>query len=530
VAVNFDAIVIGSGFGGAVAACRLSEAGYKVLVLERGRRWDETSFPSVTGKDWLWDQYKPEKSNGWADLRMFPNMSVATAAGVGGGSLIYANVFIEAKPHVFEKGWPPEITYEELKPYYDVAGEMLNVRKLPTTQWTARTHLVKEAAEKIGHGDKFELVDLAVAFDDEWTPDQPDAMTADKSLKFTNAEGRPQGTCVHLGQCDLGCPVLAKNTVDLNYLARAEDHGAEVRPLHVVNGIGKQADGYSVAFDRIEDGEKIPGTENARIVILSAGSIGTTELLLRSRDEHGTLPELGPRVGVGWSSNGDFVTPAFHPGREVKAYEGVTISSAIDFLGDRSYKGHEIYIEDGGIPNIFRTWIEKGAKGVKKRSLRGLILWWTLRRLLKKGPLPTAMVWFAQAKDAADGKFTLRKRWRLFGKKKLHLDWDLKASRKTMDGVVDLHAELAKATGGYRYLLPTWRYAKDLVTPHPLGGANMGTEENNGVVNHAGEVFGHRNLFVMDGAVIPEAIGLNPSRTIAALAERNVKKIIEEGR
>ena len=140
------------------------------------------------------------------------------------------------------------------------------------------------------------------------------------------------------------------------------------------------------------------------------------------------------------------------------------------------------------------------------------------------------MVWIAQAKDAADGKFTLRKRWWLFGKKKLHLDWDLKASRKTMDGVVDLHAELAKATGGYRYLLPTWRYAKDLVTPHPLGGANMGTDENNGVVNHAGEVFGHRNLFVMDGAVIPEAIGLNPSRTIAALAERNVKILIEEGR
>ena len=160
---DFDAVVIGSGFGGAVTAARLAEAGYRVLVLERGRRWEVKDYPRDLNDAWVWDHNHPERRNGWLELRTFPNMSIAQGAGVGGGSLIYANISVEAKPDLFEQGWPPEITFAELKPYYDKVGSMLNLQKVPENQWAARTRLVKEAAEKTGFGERFRLLDLAVS-------------------------------------------------------------------------------------------------------------------------------------------------------------------------------------------------------------------------------------------------------------------------------------------------------------------------------------------------------------------------------
>src|SRR5262245_53376061 len=128
---DFDAIVIGSGFGGAITACRLSEAGYKVLVLERGRRWDAKTFPRQPNDPWIFDANAPAERNGWFDFRVFKHMSVVAGAGVGGGSLVYANVSIEAKPDTFDAGWPAEITFAELKPHYDRVGRMLDVQKIP---------------------------------------------------------------------------------------------------------------------------------------------------------------------------------------------------------------------------------------------------------------------------------------------------------------------------------------------------------------------------------------------------------------
>ena len=146
--MNPDVIVIGSGFGGAITACRLAEKGYKVLILERGRRWDKTTYPSKNEDPdvWLWSHDHPERTNGWLDLRIFPDMSVIQGAGVGGGSLIYASVSVEAPPKVFAAGWPQEITYGELKPYYDAVKTFLNVQQLPRNQWNPRTHLMRDAA------------------------------------------------------------------------------------------------------------------------------------------------------------------------------------------------------------------------------------------------------------------------------------------------------------------------------------------------------------------------------------------------
>ncbi len=529
-AADFDAVVIGSGFGGAVTACRLAEAGYRVLVLERGRRWEASQYPRTAWDAWIWDNYRPETKNGWIDLRIFPHMTVAQGAGVGGGSLIYANISVDAKPDTFDRGWPREITFDELKPHYKCVGEMMNVQRLPEGQWTERTKLMKEAAEKLGYGDRFQPLDLAVTFDADWKYDLPDPHNERHSRRFTNPQGREQGTCVHLANCDIGCEVGAKNTLDLNYLAQAENHGADVRPLHLVNTVEPVGDGYRVSFDRLEDGVRHPGSVIGRLVIVAAGSLGSTELMLRCRDEYGTLPNVSWFLGRNWSSNGDFLTPAFHSGRRVSATRGPTISAAIDFVGDRSIDGHHFFIEDGGFPDVMGNWLENRAGKVPLRFRHAMLVRSIRYALRQRDPLSTMMPWFAQARDAANGTLRMRKRWRFFGKKRLHLDWDIKESEKTMNAVVDMHKRLAEATAGKPYVPPTWTCAKDLVTPHPLGGCNMGQSPEDGVVDHTGEVFGYRNLFVIDGAIIPEALGLNPSKTIAALAERSAGIIVQQGR
>ena len=527
-ATDYDAIIIGSGFGGAVTACRLAEHGYRVLVLERGRRWSPQDYPRRPGDAWFWDDKRPERANGWIDLRIYPRMAVAQGAGVGGGSLIYANVSIDAKEELFESGWPQEVTFEELRPYYAEVGRMMNVAPVPEGQTTPRARLMEEAANAVGHGDRFRRLDLAVTFDPEWSYDQDQPFDPSRSKTFMNEHGREQGTCIHLGNCDIGCDVSAKNTLDLNYIARAENLGAEVRPLHLVTRIEPSPQHtYTVDFDNIEGGRRTPGQVTARIVILAAGSLGSTELLLRCRDEFRTLPHISPALGRGWCSNGDFLTPAIHAGRDLSPTRGPTISSAIDFL-DGKEDGHHFLIEDGGFPDVLVNAIQDGlveTKGMlRSRAVNRMIL----SNLQGRDSFTSLMPWFAQGRDLSDGTFRLRRRWLgLFGEKRLRLDWEIGRSRGVMDSIVRMHERLARSTGGIPLVPATWTWAKMLVTPHPLGGCNMAANAASGVVNHRGEVFGYPNLFVADGAIIPEAIGANPSKTIAALAERIAGEIVD---
>lgn len=516
---NHDVIVIGSGFGGAVMACRLAEKGARVLVLERGRRWQPEDYPREPGDAWIYDPDEPQRQNGWIDMRLYDDMMIAQGAGVGGGSLIYANISVEAPEWIFEQGWPPEITFRELAPYYARVGQMLNVQELPDNQLTRRFELMREGAERLGHQKRFRKLPLAVTFDPAWSYDLEDPFDRQHSKSWVNEQGQEQGTCIHLGHCDIGCPVKAKNTLDLNYLPRAEQHGAEVRPLHIARVITPEGSGYRVDFERIEDGKLVPGSARADRVVLAAGSLGSTELLLRCRHQHRTLRNLSARLGHGWSSNGDFLTPAFHRDREIRPSEGPTISSAIDFL-DGSVDGERFFIEDGGWPDLLESYLEaKLARGVAhphfKAVLEGLH-----QRLRDGAGLSRVMPWFAQGIDAADGRLYLGRKWYAPWKRTLKLDWDIDASRGMVDAIVAMHQRLAEATGGDAWVPPTWRYLSNLATPHPLGGCNLGRSRDEGVVDHRGEVFGHPNLYVVDGAIIPEAIGRNPSRTIAALAER----------
>lgn len=517
---SWDVILIGSGFGGAVTACRLAEAGARVLVLERGRRWDPSTFPRKPEDPWVFDPERPELQNGWLDLRFFEHMIVAQGAGVGGGSLIYANVSVEAKKEVFARGWPAEITYEELKPHYDSVGRMMNVQTLPENQLTERYKLMKEGAEKLGYGDRFRPLPLAVTFNPEWSYDLEDRFDPKHSPSWVNEQGQQQGKCIHLGRCDIGCDVKAKNTLDLNYLAQAERRGAQVRPLHLVRSIEPQASGYRVVFDRIEAGRLIPGSERAARVVVAAGSLGSTELLLRCRDQYRTLPNVSGFLGHNWSSNGDFLTPAFHKDRTISPTHGPTISSAIDFL-DGSVGGQQFFIEDGGFPDLLATYLQAKLKSGARRPQHQVLL--EALRVILRGEdvlLGNVMPWFAQGIDAADGRLYLGRKWNAPRQRTLMLDWDIHRSKAAIEAIIAMHERLAGATGGKAWVPPTWTILKTLVTPHPLGGCNMGTTADDGVVDHGGQVFGYPGLYVADGAIVPEAVGLNPSRTIAALAER----------
>jgi len=525
VATNFDAVVIGSGFGGAVSALRLAEGGYKVLVLERGRRWVRDQYPSVTRKDWLWNEARPAETNGWLDIRLHGNIGTVAAAGVGGGSLHFANVVIDAHEDFFRAGWPPEINFQVLAPYYQKVSDVLHPRRIPSNQFSNRTRLLKEAALLAGFAAQYEEVDLNIKFDDNYSYDASREPRAEDSVKTPNADGIQQGFCVHLGQCVLGCPVEARNTLALNYIPRAEKKGAEVRPLHIVRNIEPIAEGYRVHFDRIEQGKLKPGSVTGRIVVVSGGSIGSTELLLRCQKQHKSLPNLGKMLGARWCTNANYLSPAFHD-RKVYPSRGPTITAGIRFFGDNNYKGSRFMIEDGGVPDLLVQYQEnlKNPSGDAQKFAAAL---GALYRGLLQQPFDNLMPWFAQGRDQPIGKFRVEKKFfGLWGDYVLRLDWKTSGARKVLDGIQEVHRKLADKTGG-KFIIQN---PDAFITPHPLGGVPLGSSSADGVVNHFGETFAYRNLYVADGSIMPAPVGHNPSKTIAALSERIVESIVNESR
>jgi cholesterol oxidase len=515
-----DAIVIGSGFGGAITACRLAEKGMRVLVLERGRRWDPREYPRKAADPWLFSHRHPARRNGWIDLRFFKNMIVAQAAGVGGGSLAYSSVALEAHPSVFANGWPSEITYEELKPCYDRVSQMMNLQTVPDGQLTQRFKLAREAAEKLGHRARFSKAPLTVSFSPEWNYQLSDPFNPKHSRTFINEQGQLQGTCVHLGNCDIGCDVLAKNTLDLNYIPRAEQCGSEVRPLHVIRLIEPSGTGYRVVFDGIRQGRLIRGEESAERVFLAAGSLGSAELLLRCRDEYRTLPKISPALGRHWSANANVLSLATYPdGNRVQQTVGPTISGVIDFM-DGSSHGQRFVIEDDGFPNVLlnslRACLDDGFRIELGRSVLKQIE----EHVRANERSRNAMVWLGAGMDAANGELTLRRSLLAPGRRILDLRWQPEQSRVVVEAILAVHQALTEATDGRLRPNAAWSLFRSLLTLHPLGGCKMGADSRTGVVDHLGRVFGYPNLYVADGSILPTSTGRNPSHTIAALAER----------
>jgi cholesterol oxidase len=556
-AEHFDAVVVGSGFGASASACRLAQAGRSVLILERGRSYPPGSFPrSPRGLSQnLWD---PKNAlYGMFDVWAFQGIESLVSSGLGGGSLIYANVllrkdpawFVDDSPGQAPRPWP--VTYEDLEPFYESAEAMLGAQRYPFDispySMTAKTHAMRHAAAQLGLA--WQLPPLAVTFANAGAAPRPGEPIVEE---HPNLHGLPRRTCRLCGECDIGCNDGAKNTLDYNYLSRAADAGAEIRTLSEVRRIEPDpAGGFTVTYIR-HDPEAAPEargetrTVHGDRLLIGAGTFGSTYLLLRNR---AAFPRLGAALGTRFSGNGDLLTFLHHGRKRVEGTNvprpfnpefGPVITSAIrvpDMLDGGGDVGRGFYIEDGGNPQ-FLSWVAQSAGAPLVAARLGAFLArraWAhargkprsnisadLSALLGGGTTSATMLpLLCMGRDVPDGTMSLRGG-------DLALDWTTASSATFFARVEERLGQLASALGAELANTPLWLF-KRVVTVHPLGGVPMGAAPDQGVVDRWGEAFGYRGLHVVDGSVMPGPVGPNPSLTIAAFAERAAAHIVHGG-
>jgi cholesterol oxidase len=255
-------------------------------------------------------------------------------------------------------------------------------------------------------------------------------------------------------------------------------------------------------------------------VFLAAGSLGSTELLLRCRDQYRTLPQVSRRLGRGWSANGNVLSMATYPdGRRVQQTLGPTISGAIDFT-DADHDSQRFIIEDDGFPNVLRNALRACLDDGTRTEVGRAVLTRIEEHVRGDERSRNLMVWLGAGVDAGDGRLTLRRPWFAPWTRTLDLQWSADRSAGLVEAILAVHRRLTEATGGRPSAPLAWSLFRNLMTLHPLGGCAIGSTPADGVVNHLGQVFGYDNLYVVDGAILPMPTGRNPSHTIAALAER----------
>ncbi|HEY6291669.1 MAG TPA: GMC oxidoreductase [Terriglobia bacterium] len=513
---SYDVVVVGSGFGGAITACRLAQAGRSVCVLERGRRWRKTDFPRSPGEV-ARSFWREDESFGFLEYKVFKRIDVIQGCGVGGGSLHYFNVHLRTPAAIFSSNaWPREVTRPVLEPYYARAEEVLGSNPLSPPEGREmpfRTQAFLAAAAASGR--KPELVPIGVYTGRD---------------RLNPHSGVPQTACDYSGDCLLGCDLHAKNTLDITYIAVAEANGANVFPLHPVKKIEpSNGGGYRVHFHRLDPADPRraePGSVTGRQVVLAAGTLGTTELLLRCRDIHRTLPDLGPALGSRFSGNGDFLLAAtLDADRQIDPGVGPSITAGADF----STANNEIFVEDLGFPESF-MWLLEGAiptsshlvnllRAAKSYVLDTLGLGsgriaFEADRLFRGGATTKLLPYLAMGTDAADGRLKL-------SDGSIDIEWSPRKSRQLFAEIEQALKDLSGQLHGKYETSLLWRWPlRKLLTAHPLGGCPMGDDAASSVVRHQGELWRYSNLYVADGSAIPSALSVNPSLTISALAER----------
>ncbi|KQY04642.1 cholesterol oxidase [Mycobacterium sp. Root135] len=521
---DYDVLIIGSGFGGSVSALRLTEKGYRVGVLEAGRRFEDQDMAKTS-----WDLRKflwmPKLGMyGIQRIHLLRNCMILAGAGVGGGSLNYANtLYVPPEPFFADRQWAHITDWRaELMPHYDQATRMLGVVTNPT--FTDADRILKEVADDMGVGDTFVPTPVGVFFGEDGKK-EPGKTVPDP---YFGGAGPARTGCIECGSCMTGCRYGAKNTLLKNYLGLAESAGAEVIPMTTVTGFDEQPDGsWKVHTNRTGRWlRKKKHTYTASTVILAAGTWGTQQLLHKMRDT-GRLPKLSDQLGVLTRTNSESIVGA---GRlrvrdDLDLTHGVAITSSIHPTAD--------------------THIEPCRYG-KGSNAMGL-----LQTLMTDGVLPdgTGVPRWKQLIQSAqsDPKGTLRllnpRRW----------------SERTMIALVMQHLDNSittytkKSKFGFRRMVskqghglpnPTWipagnevtrRIAKKIdgvaggtwgelfnipLTAHFLGGATIGDSVENGVIDPYHRVHGYPTLSVVDGAAISANMGVNPSLSITAQAER----------
>ncbi len=532
---RYDAVVVGSGFGGGVTACRLAEAGWRVCVLERGREFSEFPAPGHIGDapGLLWHRWL--NPDGMLDFRSFRDMWVICAAGVGGGSLCYANVLLRAKPDTFAQGWPAGTDRAALDPYYDAVETMLDPQN--ADPGLAKVQAFAALARLAGL--RFDPAPLAVHFGVDRT-------------RF----GRHQSGCDNNALCDVGCSRHAKNSIDMTYLARATNAGADIRPRReVVELVPPHYEGgmWTVGFRELERRHPFAHKDSveAPVVVLAAGSLGSTRLLLKSRRR---LPRLSPRLGHRFGGNGDALAVAFDPRhphvRHPKSPDAPVITGVMDLWDDQRF-----IVEDGALPRglvgLLDLVYALGAVRNPKLPLLTLKRLATYlgfsdvsatRRSVTRGRLEKQLRTFRghSIEDALVflmvGDEEPNKTMKLTFLRRLDIRQDEESLQndRLFEAMRRQVKEFVKKSEAEAKWMPIGDFGPlhKFMTVHPLGGCPMADSAAEGVVNQFGAVHGYGDtygLFVLDGSILPTAAGMNPSMTIAALAERGAGHLRESG-
>ena len=530
----FDYVVVGSGFGGSVSAMRLSEKGYRVLVLEKGRRYRDEDFPRTNWnlRKYLW--MPSLRCFGFQALTFLNDALVLHGTGVGGGSLVYANVLMEPDDRLFEsRGWrEPQDWKSILRPHYDTARRMLGVT--PNIHLTPLDEVVRDIARERGREASFRPADVAIFFG---APGQAGETVPDP---YFGGEGPPRAGCNQCGGCMVGCRYNAKNTLVKNYLYFAEKHGAQVSPESEVVDIrplpAGQPDGarYEVVYRRTT---ALPWARQrysvrAASVIVSAHVTGTLRLLFHCRDVARSLPRLSRRLGETVRTNNEALTGATSrdfSGRPDYSV-GIAIGSIFDVdeetrLEPVRYPAGSSFMRSLAVPML-----ESGGS-VPRRVLN-----MALFALRHPTEFLSARVWGKWAQRSSiillmqttDNTMRVRPGRSLFTLFRRGLVSKLDTGQKLTPPVELSHGlthAFSRRINGISQDTITETLLGVPATAHLLGGCPVGTSADDGVVNVNFEVFNYPGLYVIDGSIMPGNPGVNPSLTITALAEYAMSKI-----
>ncbi len=541
----YDYVIVGSGFGGSVSAMRLTEKGYSVLVLERGKRFEDADFPKSNWNIWKFLWLPALRCHGIFEMTFLNGLLALHGGGVGGGSLTYANVLIEPDDRLFAApAWKHLNDWKkELQPHYDTARKMLGVTTNPRL-WPADEKL-RELAVELGHGDTFQPTEVGVFFG---KPDEEGCTFPDP---YFDGAGPERTACNYCGGCMVGCRYNAKNTLVKNYLYFAEKNGAVILPeCRVVDVIpltdderrmtegtsidqpsssATESPRYKVVYQSSTSLVKSRKTILARNVIVSAGMLGTLELLFRCREVTHSLPRISPRLGDRVRTNSENILGATTRDRHIDYSKGIAITSI--FSADNVTRVEPVRYTDGAsfIRALVAPLIDETGS-IPRRILK--TLWEMIRhpidflyaKFFSRWARYTTILLVMQTEENLT-RVRLGRSFFTFGRKGLVIrpEKEHVASELTLANKVT--RRFAEKING----IPQTSFTDSLfnfpTTAHIMGGVPFGRDDQEGVIDLDYQVHNYPGLYVVDGSVMPANPGVNPSLTITALAEYAMSKV-----
>jgi cholesterol oxidase len=510
---DYDVVVIGSGFGGSVAALRAAEKGYRVGVIEAGRRWTDETLPKTS---WDLRKFFWAPRLGWMGIQKITPLNdvmVLSGAGVGGGSLVYANTLYSPLDEFYADSQWSHITdwKAELAPYYDQATRMLGVTTNPTM--TPSDVEMKAVAEQMGVGHTFERTPVGVFFGQ-----RAGEKVADP---YFGGAGPARTGCIECGNCMVGCKYGAKNRLDVNYLYLAERLGAVIHPETTVTAVRPAAGGhgYVVEARHTTKGSQ-RSTYTAEQVVFAAGTLGTQRLLHRMRDD-GVLPRISKRLGELTRTNSEAILGAMSLREGADYSTGVAITSSF-YPEPRTHVEPVRYGKGSNAMGLLSTWMTDGGPGGPR-----WLKW--LRAALKHPLLTMRMFWLrgwsertiiVLVMQSIDNSLSVRRKRGLLGRERLVTTPGHGEPNPTWIPVGnDVTRKLAERIGG----MPGGSVGEILdipMTAHIIGGCPIGDTPETGVIDPWQRLYGYDGLHVTDGAAVSANLGVNPSLTITAQAER----------